>query len=181
MGQLVIVAAFQAKVRIFVPVGLKGQHLSSYSWLAYVASIITIVSLLFGTFTQQLITIKTFPVNDAALNPGNVPWSTSWTNWTGRPSEGRMFLITSLKVIIANIHSIITSIAAQGRGIQWHPNQQRPTADIHLRNRQLLMANHTLRRNLRRLHRIQIRAQLQQLRPVRILRPQHLRLPPPLR
>ena len=67
------------------------ERLISRSWLAYTASIVTIISLLFGTFTQQLITMKTFPVNDDDLNPGNVPWSTSWTNWTGRPSEGRMY------------------------------------------------------------------------------------------
>ena len=34
------------------------EALIPHSWLAYTASIVTIVSLLFSTFTQQVITIK---------------------------------------------------------------------------------------------------------------------------
>jgi len=58
---------------------------------------VTIVSLLVGTFTQQLITIKSFPIAETSLDngfsvsPGNVPWSMYWQNFSGRPSEGRKF------------------------------------------------------------------------------------------
>ena len=60
------------------------------SWLAHMAAMVTVISLVFGTFTQQLITIRTFPVNDPVLNPGNVAWTDSWDNFTGRASEGNL-------------------------------------------------------------------------------------------
>ena len=52
------------------------------SWLAHLASIVTIMSSIFAIFTQQLLAIKFLPVtNDAQEQPGNVPRIEAYTNY----------------------------------------------------------------------------------------------------
>jgi len=91
LGEFASAAAFQKKVRLHSGNGISLADEGS-SWLAYAGAIVTIASLLVGTFTQQLLTIKYFPVkaigNDENYDsPGNMPWSVYWQNFTGRSSE----------------------------------------------------------------------------------------------
>jgi hypothetical protein len=46
---------------------------------------ITILSLAFGTFTQQLLAIGYLPVVNppSELQPGNIPRAETWANFTG--------------------------------------------------------------------------------------------------
>ncbi|KAL1969877.1 hypothetical protein VTN77DRAFT_7386 [Rasamsonia byssochlamydoides] len=59
-------------------------------YLAYLGAIITILSLPFGTFTQQLVAIDNLVVTDphSGLLAGNIPRSETWQDWKGNPAEG---------------------------------------------------------------------------------------------
>ena len=57
-------------------------------WLGSCGAMVTITALAFTTFTQQLIAIRSFPVNEDSLKPGNLPRSELWNNFTGNPAEG---------------------------------------------------------------------------------------------
>jgi hypothetical protein len=52
------------------------------------------MSLAFGVFTQQLITITNFPITsrDANLLPGNIPRAETWQYYSGNPAEVRTFV-----------------------------------------------------------------------------------------
>ena len=41
-------------------------------WLASCSALVTIISLAFKTFTQQLLTIQSFPARETVLQPKNV-------------------------------------------------------------------------------------------------------------
>ena len=63
-------------------------------WLSYLGSVIIIVSIFFGTFTQQVIIIQNFPVpqdGPVQFRAGNIPRSNMWNNWTGNPAEGAWY------------------------------------------------------------------------------------------
>lgn len=66
------------------------MKLKGNSWLSYCAALLTITTLAFGTFTQQLLTFKRFPVLAGPLMPGSVPHVEEWQSYFGRPAEGRM-------------------------------------------------------------------------------------------
>jgi len=77
LGEFASAAAFQKKVRLHSGNGTWPADKGS-SWLAYAGAIVTIASLLVGTFTQQLLTIKYLPIeaigDDENFNsPGNMP------------------------------------------------------------------------------------------------------------
>jgi hypothetical protein len=63
---------------------------STISYLAYFGALVTILSLAFGTFTQQLISYSMYPIpsSHADLLPGNIPRAETWQNFTGNPAEG---------------------------------------------------------------------------------------------
>ncbi|KAF2422356.1 hypothetical protein EJ08DRAFT_682680 [Tothia fuscella] len=58
--------------------------------LACLGALITILSLTFGTFTQQLLAIESLPVVDplSKLAPGNIPRSETWMNYSGSNGWG---------------------------------------------------------------------------------------------
>jgi hypothetical protein len=62
----------------------------AYSYLAYLGAHVTILSLAFGTFTQQLISYRMSPIpaSQADLLPGNIPRAETWQEFTGNPAEG---------------------------------------------------------------------------------------------
>lgn len=56
------------------------------SWLAYAGAIVTLVSLIFGTFTQQLLAIRSFPViNEPEKQTGPIPPTVAWDSYEGSP------------------------------------------------------------------------------------------------
>ena len=74
-------------------------------WLSYIGSIIVIVSIFFGTFTQQVITFQNFAISpdDPTLpQAGNIPRSTFWANFTGNPAEGSSTTTLGFKAAIYN-------------------------------------------------------------------------------
>jgi hypothetical protein len=74
-------------------------------WLSYIGAIVVIVSLAFGTFTQQLIGIVSLPVRDGGtsnLAPGNIPNSQTWANFTGNPAEAGLSTTLSMKAAVYN-------------------------------------------------------------------------------
>jgi Na+/citrate or Na+/malate symporter len=64
------------------------MELISDRWFAYVGAVVTVISLAFGTFVQQLLAYENLPITDPALLPGNIPRSDTWQHWTGNPAEG---------------------------------------------------------------------------------------------
>ena len=58
-------------------------------WLACIAAILTIISLGFSTFVQQLLAVGQFPITDheSILQPGNIPQTESFLYYGGNPSE----------------------------------------------------------------------------------------------
>lgn len=67
----------------------------------------TIISLGFGTFAQQLLAVGDLRVTDRALNPGNIARSETWRSFTGRPSQGSISVPFDLKA--ATYGAIMTS------------------------------------------------------------------------
>jgi len=63
-------------------------------YLASFGAIVTILSLGFGAFTQQLIAYSRFavPADETNLLPGNIPRTETWQKFTGNPAEGGMLL-----------------------------------------------------------------------------------------
>nr|KAK5444628.1 hypothetical protein LTR18_004332 [Exophiala xenobiotica] len=73
-------------------------------YLAYFGALVTILSLAFGTFTQQLISYSMYPIpsSHADLLPGNIPQAETWQNFTGNPAEGAMSIPLTMKAAIYN-------------------------------------------------------------------------------
>ena len=61
----------------------------------------TILSLAFGTFAQQLLVFENLPIADPSLLPGNIPRSETWQSWTGNPAEDGLL---SLKVPLGVVY-----------------------------------------------------------------------------
>jgi hypothetical protein len=59
-------------------------------------AIVTILSLAFGTFTQQLIAVQNVVVTNlnSPLLPGNIPRSENWTHVDGNPAEASEYLFS---------------------------------------------------------------------------------------
>jgi hypothetical protein len=59
-------------------------------YLAYLGATVTILSLAFGTFTQQLLSIENYPIATGgnAAGPGNMPRSRTWQQTAGDIVEG---------------------------------------------------------------------------------------------
>jgi hypothetical protein len=86
---------------IFLWKGWKGGR----RCISYFGAIVVIVSLAFGTFTQQLISIVTLPLKDGGpgdLAPGNIPNSHLWYNSTGNAAEGGLSTTLSMKAAVYN-------------------------------------------------------------------------------
>lgn len=74
-------------------------------WVSYAGSLIVVVSLAFGAFTQQLISIENVAVAKASPSvslPGNLPRSNTWISWTGNPAEDAWSTTLSMKAATYN-------------------------------------------------------------------------------
>ena len=93
------------------------------SWLAYSCALVTLVSLVFGTFTQQLLALKPFAVSSELLQPGSLPHSEYWQTKTGRPSEGLREYFTTLSNFMTKINHSRSTLKLQSRDLQWRLDQ----------------------------------------------------------
>ncbi|KAJ9604775.1 hypothetical protein H2200_010890 [Cladophialophora chaetospira] len=73
-------------------------------WLACICALMTIVSLAFGTFVQQLLAVGRFPIYDlkSALQPGNIPRTEIFRYYAGNPAEIGFPLPLYLKASVYN-------------------------------------------------------------------------------
>ena len=76
------------------------RSLHADSYLAYLGAIVTILSLAFGTFTQQLLSIENYPTaaEGNITGPGNIPRSQTWQQTAGDIVEGGRPFQTSTSV-----------------------------------------------------------------------------------
>ncbi|KAI9715404.1 MAG: hypothetical protein M1828_000864 [Chrysothrix sp. TS-e1954] len=97
--------------------GAWGSFLSLFrtrrSWLAYLAAMITIVSLSFSLFTQQLLAFKSFPVFSKELRPGNIARMEyfGYSNYDGNPAEGGNAISVHLPLKAATYNGILSDTA----------------------------------------------------------------------
>lgn len=117
-------------------------------WLACCGALVTILSLAFSFFIQQLLTFELFPTYNVALQPGNVPRSEIWKGWTGDPSERRQYPPIYF-MDLTNEYCSRHSTHDESRRLQWNFDWRRPNSRAILPDRQLYMAQHTFFGHLR--------------------------------
>ena len=96
-------------------------------WIAYIGAIVTILSLAFGAFTQQLIAINQFPVpiRDASLQPGNIPRAETCQYNSGPGSDRESFLYCPPRQrTVSKLPSLNTSLSRQSGHLEWHTQQR---------------------------------------------------------
>jgi hypothetical protein len=69
----------------------KAAKTSTTRYVACIGALITILSLAFSTFTQQLVAITSFPLTGGNNALSNLPWSEGWILFDGNPAESGEF------------------------------------------------------------------------------------------
>lgn len=76
------------------------RSLHTDRYLAYLGATVTIFSLAFGTFTQQLLSVENYSITAEGnvTGPGNMPRSQTWQQTTGDIVEGGRPFRTSTSI-----------------------------------------------------------------------------------
>ena len=116
-------------------------ELISDRWFAYVGAVVTIISLAFGTFVQQLLAFENMPITDVRLLPGNIPRSQTWQNWTGNPAEAGLLFPNPFQLVwMADISSVVNPLDHESRNLQRYVDREHCSTHGFLSDRKLYMA-----------------------------------------